>query len=129
VRATWPSHKRGIPIEIAGKVRLRVVLGAEDDAAQVPSACAIGAVEKAALAGAILFEDAVGAVKFSAYDLEALFEPIPSASPTAQPRPTHQNGTRGGQWGVHDVWRDASFLFPLSFTDGNHDRDSTPQNR
>ena len=35
--------------------------------------------QKAALADAILSDDAAGAVKFSADDLEALFEPIPAA--------------------------------------------------
>jgi SNF2 family DNA or RNA helicase len=35
--------------------------------------------QKAALADAILSEDVAGAVKFSADDLEALFEPIPAA--------------------------------------------------
>jgi SNF2 family DNA or RNA helicase len=45
--------------------------------------------QKAALADAILSEDAAGAVKFSADDLEALFEPIPAApaaSSTTKPR-------------------------------------------
>jgi len=40
--------------------------------------------QKAALAEAILSEDAAGAVKFSAEDIEALFEPIPAASPVAR---------------------------------------------
>ena len=45
--------------------------------------------QKAALADAILSEDGAGAVKFSAEDIEALFEPIPSAppvAPTAKPQ-------------------------------------------
>jgi SNF2 family DNA or RNA helicase len=45
--------------------------------------------QKAALADAILSEDAAGAVKFSADDLEALFEPIPAtpvASSATKPR-------------------------------------------
>ncbi|RDK06321.1 DEAD/DEAH box helicase [Cupriavidus lacunae] len=37
--------------------------------------------QKAALAEAILSEDAAGAVKFSAADIEVLFEPIPAAPP------------------------------------------------
>ncbi|MCY1210869.1 hypothetical protein D9M68_308440 [compost metagenome] len=37
--------------------------------------------QKAALAEAILSADAAGAVKFSAEDIEALFEPIPTAPP------------------------------------------------
>jgi SNF2 family DNA or RNA helicase len=52
--------------------------------------------QKAALADAILSEDAAGAVKFSAEDLEALFEPIPAvapASPAAKPRPGARTGT------------------------------------
>ncbi|TPQ37080.1 DEAD/DEAH box helicase [Cupriavidus pinatubonensis] len=39
--------------------------------------------QKAALAEAILSEDAPGAVKFSADDIEALFEPIPATPPVA----------------------------------------------
>ena len=35
--------------------------------------------QKAALAEAILSEDAAGAVKFSTEDIEALFEPIPTS--------------------------------------------------
>jgi len=45
--------------------------------------------QKAALADVTLSEDAAGAVKFSAEDLEALFEPIPAApaaSSVAKPR-------------------------------------------
>ena len=38
--------------------------------------------KKAALADAILSDDAAGAAKFSAEDLEALFAPIPDASRT-----------------------------------------------
>jgi SNF2 family DNA or RNA helicase len=52
--------------------------------------------QKAALADAILSEDAAGAVKFSADDLEALFEPIPlttSISPAAKSRPRTRTGT------------------------------------
>jgi len=52
--------------------------------------------QKAALADAILSEDAAGAVKFSADDLEALFEPIPltpSISPAAKSRPRTRPGT------------------------------------
>jgi hypothetical protein len=52
--------------------------------------------QKAALADAILSEDAAGAVKFSAEDIEALFEPIPSVapvSPAAKPRPLARTGT------------------------------------
>jgi len=37
---------------------------------------------KAALADAILSEDSAGAVKFSAEDLQALFEPMPNAART-----------------------------------------------
>lgn len=48
--------------------------------------------KKAALADAILSEDAAGAVKFSADDLEALFEPIPVA-PAAKPRSRTRTGT------------------------------------
>jgi superfamily II DNA or RNA helicase len=39
--------------------------------------------QKAALANAILSEDGAGAVKFSAEDIKALFEPIPTALPVA----------------------------------------------
>ncbi|CAE6868202.1 RNA polymerase-associated protein RapA [Paraburkholderia aspalathi] len=52
--------------------------------------------QKAALADAILSEDAAGAVKFSAEDIEALFEPILSVtpvSPAAQPRPLARTGS------------------------------------
>ncbi|WP_186126562.1 DEAD/DEAH box helicase [Burkholderia gladioli] len=42
--------------------------------------------QKAALASAILSEDAAGAVKFSADDLDALFEPIPATPASAAPR-------------------------------------------
>ncbi|RZF26051.1 helicase [Paraburkholderia sp. UYCP14C] len=55
--------------------------------------------QKAALADAILSEDAAGAVKFSADDLEALFEPIPAApaaSSAATPRPRARTGTSDG---------------------------------
>jgi hypothetical protein len=55
--------------------------------------------QKAALADAILSEDAAGAVKFSADDLEALFEPIPlttSISPAAKSRPRTRTGTWDG---------------------------------
>ncbi|MEM5372465.1 hypothetical protein V4C53_41500 [Paraburkholderia azotifigens] len=47
-------------------------------------------------ADAILSEDAAGAVKFSADDLEALFEPIAlttSISPAAKSRPRNRTGT------------------------------------
>ncbi|RQS68169.1 helicase [Burkholderia sp. Bp8963] len=46
--------------------------------------------QKAALAGAILSDNAAENVKFSADDIEALFEPIPGVparAPAAQPRP------------------------------------------
>ncbi|RZF23551.1 helicase [Paraburkholderia sp. UYCP14C] len=52
--------------------------------------------QKAALADAILSEDAAGAVKFSADDLDALFEPIAlttSISPAAKSRPRTRTGT------------------------------------
>lgn len=52
--------------------------------------------QKAALADAILSEDAAGAVKFSVDDLNALFEPIPvmtPVSPTAKLRPRTRTGT------------------------------------
>jgi SNF2 family DNA or RNA helicase len=42
--------------------------------------------KKAALADAILTKDAAGAAKFSADDLEALFEPIPSTATKVKPR-------------------------------------------
>ena len=51
--------------------------------------------QKAALADAILSEDAAGAVKFSADDLDALFEPIPDAPPAsseAKPRSRTKSG-------------------------------------
>jgi SNF2 family DNA or RNA helicase len=52
--------------------------------------------QKAVLADAILSEDAAGAVKFSADDLEALFEPIPAAlapPSAAKPRARTRTGT------------------------------------
>ncbi|CAE6859526.1 hypothetical protein R75461_07908 [Paraburkholderia nemoris] len=52
--------------------------------------------QKAALADAILSEDGAGAVKFSANDLQALFEPIPvttSISPAPKSRPLTRTGT------------------------------------
>ncbi|MDB0544484.1 DEAD/DEAH box helicase, partial [Ralstonia solanacearum] len=52
--------------------------------------------QKAALAEAILSEDGAGAVKFSAEDIEALFEPIPAAppiAPTTKPRARTRTGT------------------------------------
>ncbi|WP_429501185.1 SNF2-related protein (plasmid) [Robbsia andropogonis] len=55
--------------------------------------------QKAALADAILSEDAAGAVKFSADDLEALFEPIPdvpAASSVAKPRSRTRTATSDG---------------------------------
>ncbi|MFC4518486.1 SNF2-related protein [Cupriavidus pinatubonensis] len=52
---------------------------------------------KAALAEAILSEDGAGAVKFSAKDIEALFEPIPAAPAVvalaAKPRARTRTGT------------------------------------
>jgi SNF2 family DNA or RNA helicase len=54
-------------------------------------------VHKAALAEAILSEDGAGAVKFSAEDIEALFEPIPAAPAVvalaAKPRARTRTGT------------------------------------
>lgn len=50
---------------------------------------------KAALAEAILSEDAAGAVKFSAEDIEALFEPIPAALPV-MPATKSRSRTRTG---------------------------------
>jgi superfamily II DNA or RNA helicase len=50
---------------------------------------------KAALADAILSEDAAGAVKFSNNDLEALFEPIPITLP-ASSAPGKRNSARRG---------------------------------
>jgi len=52
--------------------------------------------KKALLANSILSEDAAGAVKFSADDLDALFEPIPDVLPTAAARPRARTGTHGG---------------------------------
>jgi hypothetical protein len=55
--------------------------------------------QKAALADAILSEDVAGAVKFSADDLEALFEPIPAApaaSSSTMPRSRARTGTIDG---------------------------------
>ena len=52
--------------------------------------------QKAELAEAILSEDGAGAVKFSAEDVEALFEPIPATppvAPTARPRARTRTGT------------------------------------
>ena len=51
--------------------------------------------KKALLADSILSEDAAGAVKFSAGDLDALFEPIPDVLPAAQTRPRARTGTQG----------------------------------
>ena len=51
--------------------------------------------KKALLADSILSEDAAGAVKFSAGDLDALFEPIPDVLPAAQARPRARTGTQG----------------------------------
>ncbi|MGU7773710.1 DEAD/DEAH box helicase [Burkholderia sp. MR1-5-21] len=51
---------------------------------------------KAALASAILSDDAAGTVKFSAHDLEALFEPIPgmpAQSSPLKPRSRRRTGT------------------------------------
>lgn len=50
--------------------------------------------QKAALADAILSDDAAGATKFSANDLEALFEPIPDApsASSAKPRSRTKSG-------------------------------------
>lgn len=50
---------------------------------------------KAALAEAILSEDAAGAVKFSTEDIEALFEPIPAALPV-MPATKSRSRTRTG---------------------------------
>ncbi|WP_340526775.1 hypothetical protein, partial [Cupriavidus necator] len=51
--------------------------------------------QKAALAEAILSADAAGAVKFSAEDIEALFEPIPAALPVV-PATKSRSRTRTG---------------------------------
>ncbi|WP_028215509.1 DEAD/DEAH box helicase [Paraburkholderia mimosarum] len=51
--------------------------------------------KKAVLADSILSEDGAGAVKFSADDLDALFEPIPDVSPAAAARPRARTGTQG----------------------------------
>ncbi len=51
--------------------------------------------QKAALAEAILSEDAAGAVKFSAEDIEALFEPIPTAQ-AVMPATKARSRTRAG---------------------------------
>jgi hypothetical protein len=48
------------------------------------------------LASSILSEDAAGTVKFSADDLDALFEPIPDVLPAATTRPRARTGTHGG---------------------------------
>ena len=52
--------------------------------------------QKAALANAILSEDGAGAVKFSADDIEALFEPIPAAPPVVAPAAKPRSRTRTG---------------------------------
>ncbi len=62
--------------------------------------------KKAALADAILSEDAAGAVKFSADDLEALFEPIPVTpviSPATAKSSSRKTGTRDGSSTVGHV--------------------------
>ena len=51
--------------------------------------------KKALLADSILSEDAAGAVKFSADDLDALFEPIPVAVAAAPSRSRGRTGTHG----------------------------------
>jgi len=52
--------------------------------------------KKAVLANSILSEDAAGTVKFSADDLNALFEPIPDVLPAAAARARVKTGTHGG---------------------------------
>jgi SNF2 family DNA or RNA helicase len=52
--------------------------------------------KKAMLANSILSEDAAGAVKFSADDLDALFEPIPDVLPAAASRRRARTGAHGG---------------------------------
>lgn len=52
--------------------------------------------KKAILANSLLSEDTTGTVKFSADDLDALFEPIPDVLPAVATRPRSRSGTHGG---------------------------------